>query len=120
MSETRRWWIAMYDGTAWDTKEQAQARDETSVVWEVSEHQHLAAARREVETVTKEREEARAAMEDVRQAIGNGCGDTSCRFVKPKGMATNGGCRCVNKPGVVAAFAKAYRALAQEAGDGTA
>lgn len=23
-----------------------------------------------------------------------GCGDNSCLFVKPKGMATNGGCRC--------------------------
>lgn len=23
-----------------------------------------------------------------------GCGDSSCRFVRPKGMCTNGGCRC--------------------------
>ena len=23
-----------------------------------------------------------------------GCGDNSCSFIKPKGMATNGGCRC--------------------------
>ena len=23
-----------------------------------------------------------------------GCGDNSCAVVKPKGMATNGGCRC--------------------------
>lgn len=23
-----------------------------------------------------------------------GCGDHSCRCVKPKGMGTNGGCRC--------------------------
>lgn len=23
-----------------------------------------------------------------------GCGDNSCRFVRPTGMATNGGCRC--------------------------
>lgn len=22
------------------------------------------------------------------------CGDTSCRVIAPKGMATNGGCRC--------------------------
>lgn len=24
-----------------------------------------------------------------------GCGDNSCRFVRPTGMATNGGCRCM-------------------------
>lgn len=23
-----------------------------------------------------------------------GCGDSSCRFVRPAGMCTNGGCRC--------------------------
>lgn len=26
-----------------------------------------------------------------------GCGDNSCRFKKPSGMATNGGCRCYEK-----------------------
>jgi hypothetical protein len=25
---------------------------------------------------------------------GLGCGDNSCKYVKPSGMATNGGCRC--------------------------
>lgn len=27
------------------------------------------------------------------------CGDNSCRYVRPKGMATNGGCRCDRCPG---------------------
>ena len=26
-----------------------------------------------------------------------GCGDNSCMFIKPKGMATNGGCRCFER-----------------------
>jgi hypothetical protein len=25
-----------------------------------------------------------------------GCGDNSCEFMKPTGMATNGGCRCID------------------------
>lgn len=29
--------------------------------------------------------------------LGLGCGDNSCYFVKPLGMATNGGCRCFEK-----------------------
>jgi hypothetical protein len=35
------------------------------------------------------------AVEDATKAIGPGCGDNSCEFVKPVGMATNGGCRCL-------------------------
>ena len=34
--------------------------------------------------------EAVLAVEEV-----GGCGDSSCLFTKPKGMATNGGCRCL-------------------------
>lgn len=30
---------------------------------------------------------------------GLGCGDNSCRYVKPTGMATNGGCRCARNHG---------------------
>lgn len=26
-----------------------------------------------------------------------GCGDNSCLFAQPKGMATNGGCRCLER-----------------------
>jgi hypothetical protein len=36
-------------------------------------------------------------VEQVRHALEHGCGDRSCRFVAPKGMATNGGCRCFDK-----------------------
>lgn len=28
-----------------------------------------------------------------------GCGDSSCMFASPKGMATNGGCRCLGRDG---------------------
>lgn len=36
---------------------------------------------------------------------GLGCGDNSCRYVKPTGMATNGGCRCAdNRPKNVERF----------------
>ena len=38
-----------------------------------------------------------------------GCGDNSCLFVKPKGMGTNGGCRCSRRPGAIDALAKLYR-----------
>lgn len=30
---------------------------------------------------------------------GLGCGDNSCKYVKPSGMATNGGCRCSRNHG---------------------
>lgn len=30
---------------------------------------------------------------------GLGCGDNSCKYVKPTGMATNGGCRCSQNRG---------------------
>lgn len=34
-----------------------------------------------------------------------GCGDNSCKYVRPTGMATNGGCRCArNKPQNVERF----------------
>lgn len=43
-----------------------------------------------------------------------GCGDNSCNFVKPTGMATNGGCRCVERggarPGLTPALAQLYKA----------
>jgi hypothetical protein len=29
--------------------------------------------------------------------LAQGCGDHSCRFKKPSGMGTNGGCRCIDK-----------------------
>lgn len=42
-----------------------------------------------------------------------GCGDNSCLFVKPQGMATNGGCRCVDRGGgrpfVQQALAKLFK-----------
>lgn len=33
-------------------------------------------------------------VRSIRMAMRHGCGDHSCEFVKPTGMATNGGCRC--------------------------
>lgn len=30
---------------------------------------------------------------------GLGCGDNSCKYIKPSGMATNGGCRCARNHG---------------------
>jgi hypothetical protein len=30
---------------------------------------------------------------------GLGCGDSSCKYVKPTGMSTNGGCRCSRNHG---------------------
>ena len=30
---------------------------------------------------------------------GLGCGDSSCKYVRPSGMATNGGCRCAKNHG---------------------
>lgn len=57
-------------------------------------------------------------LRDVFEAVSTaesyaGCGDNSCLFVKPKGMATNGGCRCVDRgcgrPGLTPALGKLYR-----------
>ena len=43
-----------------------------------------------------------------------GCGDNSCLFVKPSGMATNGSCRCVERgngrPGVASSLGRLYKA----------
>lgn len=33
-------------------------------------------------------------QELIEEAKKLGCGDSSCRFIKPTGMHTNGGCRC--------------------------
>jgi hypothetical protein len=59
-----------------------------------------------------------SAFDDLRDAYelaGNylGCGDNSCVFVKPKGMATNGGCRCIEhaRPGVHASLGRVFRML---------
>lgn len=44
-----------------------------------------------------------------------GCGDNSCLFKKPTGMATNGGCRCLGakgdrpKPFSLQAMARLYK-----------
>ena len=46
-----------------------------------------------------------------------GCGDNSCRFVKPKGMATNGGCRCADRPFVMAALAELFKVAATQVDD---
>jgi len=49
-----------------------------------------------------------------------GCGDNGCLFVKPTGMATNGGCSCVGRegrPGVAAALGRIYRAAVSLAAD---
>lgn len=44
-----------------------------------------------------------------------GCGDNSCMFVKPRGMATNGGCRCLGrgegKPGAAPALGRLFKAV---------
>lgn len=41
-----------------------------------------------------------------------GCGDNSCLFERPSGMATNGGCTCLSrdgvKPGTRAALSRLY------------
>ena len=41
-----------------------------------------------------------------------GCGDNSCLFIKSRGMATNGGCRCIEdaKPGVRPTLGRLFRA----------
>lgn len=39
---------------------------------------------------------------------GRGCGDNSCLIEKPRGMATNGGCRC--EPRALRLAVMAYRA----------
>lgn len=33
----------------------------------------------------------------LQKILGIGCGDNSCRFGSPGGMATNGGCRCFER-----------------------
>lgn len=33
--------------------------------------------------------------------LASGCGDSSCMWVRPTGMATNGGCRCLGERSMV-------------------
>jgi hypothetical protein len=59
---------------------------------------------REVFAALRERDERIAKLREAVERCANhlGCGDNSCVFVKPTGMATNGGCRCIEhaRPGV--------------------
>lgn len=41
----------------------------------------------------------------------DGCGDNSCRFKKPAGMATNGGCRCFRNIGFQSIVVSIYKRL---------
>lgn len=45
------------------------------------------------------REQYAIAMEDAAKALRYGCSDHYCKLVpdKPKGMGTNGGCRCLRE-----------------------
>lgn len=71
--------------------------------------QKLAAAERERDELRQEAETA------ARYA---GCGDHSCLFVKPNGMGTNGGCRCIERarPGLAFALGKLFRAARSSEG----
>ncbi len=61
--------------------------------------------------ILAELEALRPAVETAAKYVGEGCGDNSCIFERPRGMATNGGCRCVERrPGVRHALAKLYKA----------
>lgn len=56
----------------------------------------------------------RGAVDEVSKRVG--CGDSSCKFTRPSGMATNGGCRCEQGPFVVSALANLYRVTFEELG----
>jgi hypothetical protein len=68
-------------------------------------------------------------IDEVRKVFehAQGCGDNSCNWVKPHGMATNGGCRCFDKRPLqvlvtdlaflALELAAAIRARGQEPGD---
>jgi hypothetical protein len=68
-----------------------------------------------------DRPDARAILIQALAEVGiEPCGDNSCIFGSPGGMATNGGCRCFDKgralpPGVVHSLALAVRRLAARA-----
>lgn len=54
-------------------------------------------------------ETLRAAIEAAREHLD--CGDRSCRFALTKrGMRTNGGCRCIDRPMVAASLAAVWKA----------
>jgi hypothetical protein len=57
-----------------------------------------------------ELEALRAAVKRVEEVLG--CGDGSCRFVRPNGMHTNTGCRCLEsrKPFGVGCVEALFRA----------
>jgi hypothetical protein len=86
---------------------------------------HLIARLRSAEARAKkaeeERDEARAKLALVHDAADTaasylGCGDNACAFIKPRGMprgmATNGGCCCLEavRPGVRASLGQLFRA----------
>jgi hypothetical protein len=45
-----------------------------------------------------------------------GCGDSLCLFVRPRGMATNGGCQCLRRPFVGASLARLFKAAVKAVG----
>lgn len=77
------------------------------------------------ETWEHELRQARERLESVRVAAGLvtqhvGCGDGGCRFIRPSGMHTNAGCRCVGNgrdPLAVSALAVLYEAAKIVEGD---
>lgn len=52
----------------------------------------------QLEQLERENAMLRKALEERRRDPGDlpvkGCGDNSCQVAQPRGMATNGGCRC--------------------------
>lgn len=70
----------------------------------------LRAAEARAERAVRELARIRSAAADASMYLG--CGDNSCLFIKPRGMATNGGCRCIEdaKPGVRPTLGRLFRA----------
>ena len=107
-------WADMTDrrGIKWElTGCEPQFQEEIREVWRKNMRKvAAAAAEQERERIAGEMSEA---VDTVTKHVG--CGDNSCLFVKPTGMATNGGCRCCGRDGghrpfVPAALARLYKA----------
>jgi hypothetical protein len=70
-----------------------------------------------VQKLTAERDDALAALESLRLVVNVvdryvGCGDNSCMFGSgPKGMGTNGGCRCLEHGPTASRLVLLYRAV---------
>ena len=90
-------WVPKRDGRSlWEINALTEDMAENLICTACDEGEaaFIAASRTAIPALVAEVRRLREALEKVPVL---GCGDSSCSFQRPRGMATNGGCRCVDE-----------------------